>query len=328
MNTFYLHVGPHKTGTTAIQKFLLDNREQLFKSNLVYPNRFKRIFGHHDFRDALENKNITVEDRDFFAEKHDFLLSSEDFISLGKENFEYLRSVIESKNIVVVYAWRRASFKLYSIWQETIKHGATESFFSYYHNHLARPAQSQMLSADLKLNMFAHVFGMSNVKVLDYDAASSGNTLLKDFLQISDIPWQDSFVTPEKNKDATNKSMDFVDIEVIRALNYQFKEKIAVEGDWVRHQYVQSRSSLIEVGLEALKQIIADHKADLKIGNYFIDNRCERIMVDKFKGNIHNYQPALATRSLSVARPEWVFEQSAQQILGDLYNVLNDKNKK
>ncbi len=36
--TIYLHVGSHKTGTTAIQDFAFYNTEFLAKKGLLYPN--------------------------------------------------------------------------------------------------------------------------------------------------------------------------------------------------------------------------------------------------------------------------------------------------
>ncbi len=316
MNTLYLHVGPHKTGTTLIQKFLLDNQALLFKSNLVYPKRFQKIFGHHQFRELIVNRQLSQEDKDFFNHaEHDFLLSSEDFISLNKDDFEYLKHCIESKRIVVIYAWRRASFKLYSIWQEVVKHGGTDTFFSYYHDHLARPGQSQMLSADLKLNMFRHVFGAENIKIIDYDASAQDNSLLNDFLQVIDIPWRSDFITAESNADATNRSMEITDIEIIRALNHVFKAGHGIEGAWVRTQYADLQEALHQAGLDELKKIIETYQQELVVGNYFIDNRCESIMADRFARNMINYRPNSTTKKIQLAKADWLFDTQAQVIL-------------
>ena len=324
MNKLFLHVGPHKTGTTALQKFLLDNQAALFKSNLVYPKRYKSIFGHHQFRELLDQESLSEDDLDFFAKNHDYLLSSEDFISLNREKFEYLRKTLETKQIQVIFSWRRASFKLYSIWQETVKHGGTETFFSYYHDHLARPGQSQMLSADLKLNMFCHVYGKENVKVLDYDASARSGSLLKDFCKLINVPWRQNFVTPEKNPDAVNRSMDIADIEVIRALNHLFKSAYGVEGPEVRVQYSKQQAALQQAGLDRLKEIIQQNKHVLTVGNYFIDNRCEQIMSTKFRDNIINYQPNSDLRQLVLAKPDWMFEVEAHAILDELAKIIKD----
>jgi hypothetical protein len=324
MNTLYFHVGPHKTGTTLIQKFCLDNQAELFRANVVYPKRYMKIFGHHGFRELLDRQNFEQADVDFFKEKHDFLISSEDFISLHKDNFEYLRNSIESKNIVVLFAWRRASFKLYSIWQETVKHGATESFYSYYHSHLARPAQSQMLSADLKLETLSKVFGRDNIKVIDYDASSASKSLLQDFMKTIGVEWSDKFILSDDNPDAVNRSMEVADIEIIRALNHIFAKHYAKTGSWVREQYSKNQSALKEVGLFELRDLIAANQSELVVGNYFIDNRCERIMVEKFKSNIVNYQPMQETKEIKVANDDWVLELRAHEILTNMVKVIKE----
>lgn len=323
MKKLFLHVGPHKTGSTSIQKFLLDNRAELFKSNLVYPKRFQTIFGHHKFRDLVEKKAFSEEDLAFYNdESHNFLLSSEDFISLNKEHFEYLRHSFESKQIIVLFTWRRASFKLYSIWQETVKHGGTQSFFAYYHEHLAKPAQSQMLSADLKLNMFCNVFGKENVKIIDYEASTANSSLLHDFVTTLDMKWDSAFVTPEKNSNAVNRSMALEDVEVIRALNQIFKTKYDKHGAWVRNKYAELSSELNELGLGHLKEIISTYQHQLTVGNYFIDYRCEKIMAEKFKDNMLNYQPLITTKPLKVALPDWIFDFEAQTIIKQLVDCL------
>lgn len=51
--TLYIHAGTHKTGTTAIQKFLSANRDLLAKNGYLYPGTDQ---GHHDV--ARELKKI------------------------------------------------------------------------------------------------------------------------------------------------------------------------------------------------------------------------------------------------------------------------------
>ena len=323
MKTLYLHVGPHKTGTTFIQKFMLDNAAELFRSNLVYPKRFLRIFGHHNFRDALAGRAIAKEDLDFFkgAEKN-FLLSSEDFISLTEEHFSYLRDAFPDTRFVVVYAWRRAGFRLFSIWQETVKHGGTSTFFDYYHEHLAHPGHSMMLCPDLKLDMFSQVFGKANVRVLDYDASARNGSLLSDFLTAVDVPWAETFVTPKDNPEAVNRSMDFADIEVIRALNHILAQRFGINGASVRLEYTRQMERLEQAGLTGLKDLIRKYHLVLTVGNYQIDNRSERIMAERFRQNLLNYEPNTSVKNITLARSDWVLDLEAQKILEQLADTL------
>ncbi|UPW20074.1 hypothetical protein M0C34_07370 [Agarivorans sp. TSD2052] len=315
MNKLYLHVGPHKTGTTLIQKFLLDNKNTLFRNNLVYPQRFIKFFGHHQFRDLVANKSLSKDDVNFINDKpHDFLLSSEDFISLGKSDFEYIKSLFDKKEIVVVYTWRRASYKMYSIWQEVIKHGGTDIFSDYFHEHIAKPGRSQMLSPDLKISMFCSVFGKNNVKIIDYERSSSENSLLRDFLSAVSIPWRDDFLLADDNPHAVNKSLDVLDVEIIRALNEVFYREFNLQGSKVRDCYGRLNTP-DNAQLHELKGIIASYQYEINIGDYLIDSRAEQVLSSKFSANILNYQECLTVKKLKLVKPTWTLNQKAVELL-------------
>lgn len=319
MNTVYLHVGPHKTGTTFLQKFLLDNATNILKSNVLYPKRFLRIFGHHLFRDALEKKSLTPEDIKYFERiTQDIVLSSENFISLNREHLDYLREALHSKNFVVIYAWRRSSLKMYSAWQEVIKHGGTRTFFDYYHEDLARPEQSLMLSPDLRLDFFSGIFGKRSIKIIDYDASARKGTLVRDFLSIVNVKWSEEFITPEDRPAAINRSMDFTDIEVLRALNHIMPKRFGVPGNLVRIRYVEHLEKLNEIGLGQLKDLIRTYEQLLTVGDYHIDNWCEKSMLDGYKNNIINYEPATSLKQIALALPDWVLDLDAQARLNTL----------
>ncbi len=325
MKTLYLHVGPHKTATTFLQKFMLDNATELSQSNLVYPRRMFRIFGHHPFRDALADRAIAPQDIAYLRDAgHDLLLSSEDLISLEGFQFSYLRDLLPDTRIIAVYAWRRAGFRLYSIWQETIKHGGTSTFFDYYHHHLAYPANSMMLSPDLKLGMLSRVFGKANVRVLDYDASTRHGSLVSDFLAALDRPWREDYMVPSDDPLAANPSMDFADTEVIRALNHIFAQRFDTHGASVRVGYFEHLAGLEQAGLEELKALIRNYHLVLDVGNYQIDVRAEQIMANTFKDNMLNYEPNTSVKQVTIARPDWVLDLAAQRLLNTLAQTLKD----
>lgn len=317
-NTLFVHVGPHKTGTTLIQKYLMDNRAQLYAQGMVYPKRFQSIFAHHTLRHLLFEKSLSDEDIELFNEPHNFLVSSEDFISLEKSHWEYFQSLIKNKRIVILYTWRRASLKLYSIWQETIKHGATESFFSYYHDHIARPGQSLMLSADLKLNMLSQVFGIHNIRILDYETCVRNDNLCNAFLKMANIEVHDGFVKPERNKEAINKSMELEDIEILRVMNHHFKDVLESDVVKVKASYLKNIDNLTSLGLETVKHRVSAYCRQLKVGNYYVDNRCEKVMSEKYRDNIVNYEPNSVMDTIKIARDEWIMSAEIQAKLQEL----------
>lgn len=66
MATVYLHIGTMKTGTSALQRFLSDNREYLKQQGVLYPDlnqgmpeRFRFRNGHFLVYEAGSNKEYT-----------------------------------------------------------------------------------------------------------------------------------------------------------------------------------------------------------------------------------------------------------------------------
>jgi hypothetical protein len=49
----YIHVGPHKTGTTSIQWFLQENREELLKHGYFVPESESKRGAHHALVESL-----------------------------------------------------------------------------------------------------------------------------------------------------------------------------------------------------------------------------------------------------------------------------------
>lgn len=304
---------------------MLDNQSKLLSSELFYPKRFIRIFGHHEFRDRLEDMNLSSNDVDFLNEyAGDVLLSSEDFISLNDRHLDYLRAKFSDTKIVVIYAWRRASSKLYSIWQESIKHGGVDTFFEYHHNHLASPAQSMMLSADLKLKMFCRIFGKQNVKVLDYNASAKNDTLITDFLTILGREPNEKYVFPENNPQAQNRSMAHTDTEIIRVLNYMFRERKKITGTAVRELYTENYARLDQESLGQLKILIQKDTVNLDAGKYFIDQRSEKVITNVYTDNILNYEQPKSEVRITVAKQNWLLEEHVSKFLDKLYASLDE----
>jgi len=44
MKRIFLHIGFHKTGTSALQEYLSKNREYLLKQKILYPERYDKRY--------------------------------------------------------------------------------------------------------------------------------------------------------------------------------------------------------------------------------------------------------------------------------------------
>src|SRR5215469_3836293 len=54
----YIHVGPHKTGTTSIQWFLQENRDELLKDGYFVPEAETRRGAHHALAEGLAGLDV------------------------------------------------------------------------------------------------------------------------------------------------------------------------------------------------------------------------------------------------------------------------------
>lgn len=320
----FLHVGPHKTGTTLIQKTMLDNQAFLLQKGVFYPKQFMRIFGHHDFRNKLLEFNLTDEDIAFLEQANkNIVLSSEDFISLGQKHFQYLKERLNRFDIEVIYAWRRSSRKMFSIWQEIVKHGGTETFFEYNFQHVASPATSAMLSPDVKLRVFANVFGKNRIKIIDYDAAATDDNLLATFFNLVGINDISELKIPIEDKNANNKALSYYNSELLRAINYYFAKKKGIHGSAVRLAFTEHKESLDKAILNPLLDIIKSNSVEVNADKFFIDQRSERIMTENYADCMVNYRKNDLNNRFTVSKQDWLLDSNAFELFKALSSELS-----
>lgn len=227
-NKLILHIGTMKTGTTAIQKFLSDNKYLLSKYGYSYPTiqkiRFKYING-----SALHNyiKNSTgggTPDfncdgwKDFWKKtreelkKNNVILSWELMFDYDiKEFFSAVKK--EYDNIQIILYLRRQDIYVESKWNQSIKaYFAFTETFKYYIDYLT---PRYLYSLDI----LSDIFGKNNVTVRVYEKEQfkgKRKDAVSDFMYSLgiDIDW-DKVSLPKSN----NVSMFGNMIEIKRKFN-------------------------------------------------------------------------------------------------------------
>lgn len=321
----YIHVGPHKTGTTLIQKLCLDNQSSLLNNNILYPKKYIRIFGHHTITDLVKNKMLSIKDSEFFnSNNYDILLSSESFINFSIDDIKYLSNFFKNFELHIIYCWRRASLKMYSIWQELVKSGKTASFFEFYHNHLARPGKSHMLSADLQINRFAKGVSNKNIHLIDYDRALLNDDLLENFFSVINCEYKKSYLDKSSNNTSRNKSLSPYDTELIRALNLIMGQKYSTSGKVIRESYLSHYDSLDKEALDTLFVIMKENVITLSVGDYFIDKKAEKVMIDKYQNNFINFGIESYQNSITLVKDNWFIDARTNPLLNCLAAHLNE----
>lgn len=93
MNTLYIHIGRHKTGTTSIQRFFFENFESLNDKGFYYPRSGQRPGAqgaHHYFAESLTRQAV---DSGFF--------SKDENVNMRNALIDEIGSNITEKNVVL-----------------------------------------------------------------------------------------------------------------------------------------------------------------------------------------------------------------------------------
>jgi hypothetical protein len=217
-----LHIGTHKTGTTAIQKELLENRVLLAERNIHYPDIGFVYYGHHLFAEHLSNNHEKV--KEYIVEvkklKGDVVLSSENFSLVSKENLANFREQLGSKiEVIIVSVVRNYLSYSFSWWQETIKHGSKSSLSEFISEQCMQPHISHVFGVQRLMDNFIAVFGHKHVQIFEYDSIRKGlsGSFVNNFLA---KVFNDTFFLQVNDNEIVNASFKGMELETLRRLNY------------------------------------------------------------------------------------------------------------
>lgn len=175
---FVLHVGPHKTATTWLQRNFHHNAAALEKAGWLYPQTGERVaVAHHDLSD---NQKEILKDRSRKAAQFrkiagkaaekglNVLLSSEGFDKWRPNALAKLREIIAPHELRIVYTLRDPVSLVYSVWAQKVKTGGPKSFPEHYEEQLRKAGRSRSLDPLSDIEKFAGVED-SSLTVLLYD---------------------------------------------------------------------------------------------------------------------------------------------------------------
>jgi hypothetical protein len=175
---FVLHVGPHKTATTWLQRNFHHNAAALEKAGWLYPQTGERVaIAHHDLSDnqkeILDPGSRKVarirKILDRAAEKNlNILLSSEGFDKWRPNALAKLRELVAPHELKIVYTLRDPVSLVYSIWAQKVKTGGPKSFPEHYDEQVRKAGKSRSLDPLSDIDKFAGVEN-STLTVLLYD---------------------------------------------------------------------------------------------------------------------------------------------------------------
>lgn len=241
MATVYLHIGLHKTGTTALQYFLWQNNEVLNQHGICfpdfglrYPNANFRRNGHFliapgqgDPKEKLwpgRDFDSTLDKVSELSETYGRIILSDEAIwqRSGFQGDRFWPTVKESFDkrglqVKIIVYLRRQDLWVQSFWKQKVKVGSSRSF----ENFTKRISNTDYYPLDFAayLDRLSGIFGKESLIVRVYEKgqyAGPEHNLHSDFLDIFGLTLKDGFTIA---KEVCNTSLDGSSIELRRILN-------------------------------------------------------------------------------------------------------------
>lgn len=207
--TLYIHIGTGKTGSTALQEFLVTNEKLLSQKHgikycttgraenkhraLDYNARRKDLLADIKVKELLKELDEEIID----SSEHTFIVSDEDFPGLTYEEIESYRHIIRASiEIKIIVYLRRQDTYVESWLSQVVKTGLYQANFKDLLEQLEREKYLDYFSL---LNNWAAVYGESNIVVRPYEKESFiGGNIFSDFMNIFNLGVE-GFELPQKD---------------------------------------------------------------------------------------------------------------------------------
>ncbi|PKP33412.1 MAG: hypothetical protein CVT99_00215 [Bacteroidetes bacterium HGW-Bacteroidetes-16] len=339
----FIHIGLHKTGTTAIQSFMAINRDLLKKHKILYPGDFDN---HYPIVSELEKSKkpyldklsqtylVFSEIKNNFKKYQKFVLSSEGFIEKDTIILPRLLQTIEFFQLdvlvqIVIFCRPQPSW-YESAYNQLIRESKvrfTDSFEAFFR---ARSIY-EINNYYLLLNRWSAYFGKENMILTVYDPKQDRLKLFSDFKQLLGIPFDLSMTSPPKA--ASNISLRLEAIEFLRWLNILeidagiFERIVKIFSSETKkpatrqHWLSPEKAKMIYHDFEATNRMVAHEYLNKTNGilfdNYHIED--SDTLSNPFV-QLDYFNPALFSQDIELIR------QSEPSLLMDLYSQLYQAN--
>lgn len=283
--TVYLHIGSPKTGTSALQYFLLQNREVLHKYGIEYPKhlidpngissgnaeQLVRYLKKDDIqKDDIQNARRFIE----FVLNNDcerVVLSSEYFYRLQSEGIAVTKELLSGVDTKVIVYLRREDNVFISAYNQGVKRARrTALITAWYIKRL-----SNVRSAYIEVSKWSRICGGDNMIIRVYEKQQyAGGSVFSDFLHILNLELTDEYERPPRN---INPAYRVDALEMMRLLNIlpltheicsldtllqQYSEDNGSIGDWPYALLsAAERLEIINYYAEANERIACDYLA-------------------------------------------------------------------
>lgn len=246
-NGVLLHIGPFKTGTTAIQEALAASRPVLVDHGVTYPgtqlhtraamSAIRHTFGWSDRGGGTAPRRDW---RELLAEVHAtsgrIVISSEFFCLAKPRHIERVCRQLEQDRVQVLVTLRPLGLLLPSTWQQYVKSGKSIHYEDWLRAVLADPPDRTVMPSFWVRNdhlalvrRWAEVVGADHLTVLVLDDANRG-MLYDVFERLLGLPLDTLSRLPNGRG---NRSLSAVECELLRTVNEEVARHDVPWGSYV-----------------------------------------------------------------------------------------------
>ncbi|MEW9806905.1 hypothetical protein ABUE31_13015 [Mesorhizobium sp. ZMM04-5] len=205
-----LHIGPHKTGTTSIQTFLLDRYGGSGPRSIWYPAPTDRGPGHsrlaldHIRGGRLLENLVAVADA---AGVRHLILSSEDFSFADAGALNRL-CFLSKHDVRLLVTINSPQYRIPSLWQEMVKHGSTKSLAEAIDQIFGMPG----MRPDF-VSSFASGLNPKEVAIIHVSRSEPRSALIENFCAAIEL------IDNNYRQKDMNESFGYLEVELVRKLN-------------------------------------------------------------------------------------------------------------
>lgn len=260
-----LHVGFHKSGTTALQESFFVQRDELLAQGIEYPNTGKKA--HHRAVWALASKRWGWKDKGGettpyrtwlkmlklvnSSKAQSVVLSSEFFSELSSEKIRKIQQEIKGRQVKVLFTLRPLAKLLGSSYQQYLKYGLKEDYSTWLHSVLDEPGVSKLNPTFWQRHMhaqvisnWAEVFGANNVSVIMVDEQKP-ELLFEAINSYLDLPA--GYLKSQPT--GSNRSLSMEELTLLLEINRQFPKSRSWSEylAFVRKGYVRQLTNVVPI---------------------------------------------------------------------------------
>jgi hypothetical protein len=260
-----LHVGFHKSGTTALQESFFAQRKELETKGVLYPSVGWQA--HHRIAWAIARKRWGWKDRGGkktpystwtkmlwrirLSKANKVVLSSEFFSELPLEKIQNIKKQVQGRQVKVLFTLRPLVKLLGSSHQQYLKYGLKEDYVTWLHSVLDVPGKSKLNPTFWKRHRhgdvvarWTEVFGKENVAVVIVDEQKPELLFdsVNDYLELPA-----GFVKAQPT--GSNRSLSLEEMTLLLEINKRFPK----ERNWseyltfIRNGYVRELTDKVPV---------------------------------------------------------------------------------